>query len=126
MDTITNSKELNVAIVLLEHKQAQEEILLKEQFEITYESLKPIHLIRNTFKELVTTPDFKENLLNTSISLAAGYFSKKLAVGSTKNPFKQILGNFLQIGITSVVSKNADDIRTKFLNILNVAFEKKA
>jgi len=126
MGTITNITELNAAILLLENKQAQEAILLKEQFSLTYESIKPINFIRSTFKELVTAPDFKEDLLNTSISLAAGYFSKKLAVGSTNNPLKQILGSFLQMGVTSVVSKNADDIRTKFMDILSVVFEKKA
>lgn len=126
MGTITNITELNAAILLLENKQTQEAILLKEQFNLTYESIKPINFIRSTFKELVTAPDFKEDLLNTSISLAAGYFSKKLAVGSTNNPLKQILGSFLQMGVTSVVSKNADDIRTKFMDILSVVFEKKA
>lgn len=126
MGTITNITELNAAILLLENKQVQEEILLKEQFILTYESIKPINFIRSTFKELVTAPDFKEDLLNTSISLAVGYFSKKLAVGSTNNPLKQILGSFLQMGVTSVVSKNADDIRTKFMDILSVVFEKKA
>jgi hypothetical protein len=126
MGTITNITELNAAILLLENKQAQEAILLKEQFNLTYEGIKPINFIRSTFKELVTAPDFKEDLLNTSISLAVGYFSKKLAVGSTKNPLKQILGSFLQMGVTSVVSKNADDIRTKFMDILSVVFEKKA
>ncbi|KJS05025.1 MAG: hypothetical protein VR77_09715 [Flavobacteriales bacterium BRH_c54] len=126
MGTISNITELNAAILLLENKQTQEAILLKEQFNLTYESIKPINFIRSTFKELVTAPDFKEDLLNTSISLAAGYFSKKLAVGSTNNPLKQILGSFLQMGVTSVVSKNADDIRTKFMDILSVVFEKKA
>jgi hypothetical protein len=125
MEKITNTTELNAAILLLENKQVEEGFLLKEQFKITYDNLKPINFIRNTFKELVTAPDFKEDLLNTSISLAAGYFSKKLAIGSTNNPFKQILGSFLQMGVTSIVSKNSDDIRTKFMDIISVIFQKK-
>ena len=59
MGTITNITELNAAILLLENKQAQEAILLKEQFNLTYESIKPINFIRSTLKELVTAPDFK-------------------------------------------------------------------
>lgn len=125
MEKITNTIELNAAILLLENKQTEEGFLLKEQFKITYEGLKPANLIRSTFKELVTAPDFKEDLLNTSISLAAGYFSKKLAIGSTNNPFKQILGSFLQMGVTSIVSKNSDDIRTKFMDIVSIIFQKK-
>lgn len=125
MEKITNTIELNAAILLLENRQTEEGFLLKEQFKITYEGLKPANLIRNTFKELVTAPDFKEDLLNTSLSLAAGYFSKKLAIGSTNNPFKQILGSFLQMGVTSIVSKNSDDIRTKFMDIVSIIFQKK-
>ena len=125
MEKITNITELNAAILLLENKQYEEELLLKEQFKITYESLKPLNFIRSTFKELVTAPDFKEDLFNTSISLAVGYFSKKLAVGSTNNPFKQILGSFLQMGVTSIVSKNSDNIRTKFMDIVSILFQKK-
>ena len=125
MGKITNITELNAAILLLDDRQYEEELLLKEQFKITYESLKPLNFIRSTFKELVTAPDFKEDLLNTSISLAAGYFSKKLAIGSTNNPFKQILGSFLQMGVTSIVSKNSDDIRTKFMDVVSILFQKK-
>lgn len=126
MDKITNVQELNSAILKLENKQAEEAILLKEQFNLTYESLKPINLVRTTLKELVTAPDLKEDLLKTSISIASGYFSKKLAVGSSDNPFKQILGSFLQMGVTNLVSKNADGIKTKFTDILNVIFTKKS
>lgn len=125
MEKITNTTELNASILLLENKQVEEGFLLKEQFKITYESLKPINFIRNTFKELVTAPDFKEDLLNTSISLAAGYFSKKLAIGSTNNPFKQILGSFLQMGVTSLVSKNSDDIKSTAINLIKTLFAKK-
>lgn len=122
---ISNVKELNAAILHLENKQAQEGVLLKEQFNITYESLKPINLVRNTFKEIVSAPDLKEDLLKTSIGLASGYFSKKIAIGSTNNPFKQILGSFLQMGVTNVVSKNADGIKSKFTDILSVILKKK-
>jgi len=125
MEKITNITELNAAILLLENKQYEEELLLKEQFKITYESLKPLNFIRSTFKELVTAPDFKEDLLNTSISLAVGYFSKKLAVGSTNNPFKQILGSFLQMGVTSIVSKNSDDIKSGIQKLITLLFSKK-
>lgn len=126
MGTIRSIEELNSAILLLEDEQAQEEILLKEQLEIAYESLKPVNLIKSTFKELVTAPDFKDDLFNTSLGLASGYFSKIIAVGSTNNPFKRILGNLLQMGVTSLVSKNADDIRAKIMDIISSFFEQKA
>ncbi|PJB13881.1 MAG: hypothetical protein CO118_11490 [Flavobacteriales bacterium CG_4_9_14_3_um_filter_32_8] len=125
MAKITSITELNKAILLLEDQQTLEGTLLKERFKITYESLRPINLIKSTFNELVSAPDFKEDLLNTSLSLAAGYFSKKLAIGSTNNPFKQILGSFLQMGVTSIVSKNSDDIKSGIQKLITLLFSKK-
>lgn len=125
MDRITNTKELNAAILLMANKQDQEEILLKMEFKTFYESLKPLTLLKNTFKELVSASDFKEDLLNASISLATGYLSKKAVVGSTNNPLKKVFGSLIQMGVTSVVAKNADGIKSKFMGILSKFFDTK-
>ena len=126
MQKVTSILELRTAIRQLEIKQANEQVLLKEQFKTTYESLKPINLIKNTLKELTTVPDLKGQLLNTTASLAAGYFSKKAVVGETNSPIKQILGTLLQMGVTSIVSKNADGIKSKVMQIIKEGFNKKS
>ena len=112
MTKITTVAELKEAIQVLEIEQKAKGAQLKEQFKITYESLRPANLIGNTLKELTSLPDLKGNLLNTTIGLAAGFLSKKVAVGNTHNPLKILLGTLLQMGVTSVVSKNADGIKT--------------
>lgn len=125
MEKITNITELNAAILLLEAKKTLEGCMLKEQFKTTYESLRPINLIKSTFSELASAPDFKNDLLNTSLSLAVGYLSKKVAIGTTNNPIKQILGTILQMGVTSIVSKNSDGIKSTVLNLIQTLFAKK-
>lgn len=125
MESIKNITELNAAILVLQNKQAEQALLIKEQYKITYESLRPVNLIKNTSKELVIASDFKDDLLNTSLGLVSGYLSKKVAIGTTNNPFKQILGSFLQMGVSNVVSKNADDIRATFMGIVSAIFSKK-
>ena len=125
MDKITNTTELKQAILLLEAKQTLEGGMLKEQFKITYESIRPINLIKSTFRELTADPDFKNNLLNTTLSMAVGYLSKKVAIGTTNNPFKQILGTILQMGVTSIVAKNSDGIKSTILNLIQTLFAKK-
>ena len=112
MSKITTTAELKEAIRLLEIQQKVEGALLKEQFKTTYESLKPVNLIGNTIKELIKSPDLKGDLLTTALSLGAGYLSKKAAVGNTANPLKQLLGTLLQMGVTSLVSKNSDTIKS--------------
>lgn len=112
MQKITTIPELREAIRLLEIEQKAEGALLKEQFKITYESLKPANLIGNTIKEIIKLPDLKGDLLNTALSLGAGYLSKKAAIGNSPNPLKQLLGTFLQMGVTSLVSKNSESIKS--------------
>lgn len=112
MKKISSIAELQESILLLEIQQEYEVQLLKDQFKTTYESLKPINLIKDTLSELSDLSEFKENLLDTSLSLVAGYFSKKIIVGSSNNPFKQILGSLIQMGVTNIVSKNADSIKS--------------
>lgn len=108
MKTITNISELKEAIQQLENKQSNNWLLLKDQFLITSENLRPINLVKNALGELTDIPDLKNKLINTSISMVSGYLSKKLAFENTNNPIKQLLGNFLQMGISKIVSKAAE------------------
>jgi len=106
---------LKESIRLLEIKQAEEGAILKEQFAVTIESLKPINLLKTTIKEMTNSVDLKSNLSETVISIVAGYLTKKMMVNSKSGPFMKILGAVLQFGVTSVIAQNADNIRD-FLN----------
>lgn len=125
MDKLDSIVQLKESIALLEIQQANDEQLLKEQFKITYAALSPTNLIKNTFHELVQAPDFKEDLLDTAMGIATGYVSKKIVVGNTHNPIKQIMGILLQLAITSIVSKNADGIKSTIMLFINKMTSKK-
>ena len=125
MQKITTVDELRGTILLLEIKQADEKALLNEQFETTLENLKPANLIKNTLKDLNASPDFKGGLLNTALSIGAGYLSKKVTVGSSGGPLKQVLGSLIQMGVTALISKNADGIKSKTKSVLSNLFSKK-
>lgn len=102
------SEALKEAIHLLKVKQAGELLLLKEQFQETYESLKPLNFIKNTFNEVTSSPEIKNGLINNAIGLATGYLSKKVLIGATHNPFKKILGAILEFSVASFVAKRAN------------------
>ena len=106
---------LKESIRLLEIKQAEEGAILKEQFAVTFESLKPINLLKNTIKEMTSSVDLKSNLSETIISILAGYLTKKVMVSSKSGPLMKILGSVLQFGVTSVIASNTDNIR-EFIN----------
>jgi hypothetical protein len=112
MQKIDTQIQLNEAILCLELQQAESLDLLKEQSNIVFDSINPINIIKNTFKEVVASKEIKENILNTSIALAVGYLSKKVFEEESHSPIKKILGSALMFGITTVVAENSESIQT--------------
>jgi len=105
---ITSLKE---SIRLLEIRQAEEGVILKEQFKETFESLKPFNLIKSSLKELTGSSEIKNNLFETVVSILTGYLTKKITINSKGGPLMKIVGVLLQFGVTRLVSKNAEKIR---------------
>ena len=125
MHNITNVAELKSAIVLLEIEQEYNEQQLKEQFRITYNSLKPVNIIKNTFKDVVTSPFIIDNILDTAIGIASGYVTKKLVVGFSSNIFRKLLGSVLQYGVSNVVTQHPESIKSAGQSILQHIFKSK-
>jgi hypothetical protein len=125
MQNITTSTELKEAIILLEEQQSVQGLALKGQFFTVVESIKPVNLIRSTFNQVTSSPDLLGGLLSTTVGLAAGYLSNKTLVGSSANLFKKLLGTVLQFGITTMIVKNPDAVKTLGQTILHRIFNKK-
>ena len=85
---------------------------MKEQFYVTYESLKPFNLVKNTLSQVASSPEIKNNIVNNVIGLTTGFLTKKILVGASHNPIKRILGVLLQFAIANVVSRHSDSIRS--------------
>lgn len=128
MKNINQTDALNKVIEVLQKKKEIEFLVLKEQFQITYESLKPINLIKSTLVDVASSPELKNNVLNNVIGLTTGYISKKVLLGSSRNPIKILLGSLFQFAIAKVVSKHTEGIKTTGENILfNIlSFKKKS
>jgi hypothetical protein len=115
----TAKETLKESIRLLEIRQAEEGEQLKEQFKITYESLKLVNLVKSSLKELTDSVEIKNNLFESIVSVFTGYITKKLMISSNGNVFKKILGLVVQLGVTNLVAKNAEIIRiyiTEFID----------
>ena len=125
METIHSIAGLKNSILLLEAEQTVKGIVLKEQFKLTYESLKPINILKNTLKEVSSTPLLIDNILGSVVGLATGYLSKKIVVGASGNIFRNMLGSILQFGVTNVVSKHPEGIKSIGQSIFQLLFRKK-
>jgi hypothetical protein len=125
MQNITSIAGLRDAIQLLEIERAKKGILLKEQFYLTYESLKPVNLLKNTLKEIFLSPNLIDNFLGTIIGLGSGYLSKKIVVGGSGNIIKKLLGSILQFGVTNMVAQHPDGIKALGQLIFQRIFSKR-
>lgn len=124
MEKITTTTELRQAIVQLEYERAVQKKLMKEQFQIAIDHLKPANIIRSTFKDLSATPGFMESIYGTTMGIASGYLTRKIIVGKSNNLFKNILGSILQSGVSSAVSKKPKLFLSVIHKVLNL-FQKK-
>jgi len=125
MQNITSPAELKNAIRLLEVEQTIKGQLLKEQFHITYESLKPINILKNTLNDVASSPYLIDNILGTAMGMASGYLSKKIFVGTSGNIFRKLVGSVLQFGVTNIVAKNPEAIKSFSRFIFKNIFHKK-
>jgi hypothetical protein len=112
MEKINSHDALEHAIKKLEEQQANDRRLLSEQFHLSYESIKPINIIKSTFDQVANSQALKGNVMNTGVGLAVGYLSKVLFQPATGGPIKNMIGSALQFGITNVVAKNLDTVKS--------------
>ena len=111
---------LNEQLIIVEDKRANDLMLLKEQFHLAYESIKPVNLVKNLFHNITTSPEIKNNILGTAVGLSTGFLSKKLLMGSSHNPLKRSLGTLIHFAVTNLVAKNSQQIQTFGKVLLNV------
>jgi hypothetical protein len=102
MYNISSTDDLNQVILLLEDELYGQEELLKDHLEIMYESFTPVNVVRDIFKEAVTSDEFRSNVLTAIMGISAGYLTKKLLFRKSNNPFKSLFGNILQYGLANL------------------------
>lgn len=100
----TQNELLDQKIALLTIKHRQELVEIKEQFNILKEGLNPSNIIQEGIHGLYQTVTNKDKLLSSVLSIVGGYISKKVVVGSSGNPIKNVLGTVLQFVVTNYLS----------------------
>lgn len=111
METIITQADLRAAIVQLEIRQEAEAKLLKEQALLTYESIKPINLIKNLFNESSESKELKGDIVNSTIGISAGFLSKFMIQGFTGGPIRKMIGTALMFGIKNLVAHNPETVK---------------
>ncbi|MGA1977046.1 MAG: hypothetical protein ABSG89_04240 [Bacteroidales bacterium] len=112
MQEISSALALQDAIQLLESEQEVKKQLLKEQFFITYESLKPLNLLKSAISDLTSSPYITDDLSGSAIGLATGYLTKKIFVGTSGNLVRKLIGSILQFGVANIVAQHSETIKS--------------
>jgi len=115
---------LDEAIALLETKRDQELMQLKEQLHLVHESLKPINIIKDTFKAVTASPDLKNGISKTALGVASGLLVKNILFRNSYNPLKVVAGLVLQTVASGFTSKNFDKIKSTGKGIFHALFSK--
>jgi len=117
MKKITTATDLKIAIQELEYQKAAEWPQLKEQFLVTYESLKPLNILKSKLNEVV--PIIKDNMAGIVVSLIAGNFSKESPDKTLFGSIKKASLMLLELAIVKLVDKNQEKIESLVENIIN-------
>jgi len=118
MRKISSTAELKASIRELELKTQHQEQALRENAKAVGRSLNPINLLKLGISKFASSPDMKTAAVNTFIGLAAGYITRKVVVGRSKNIFKRTLGAAVQAGITRFVHKKLPVLQEKIPKLL--------
>lgn len=112
MQTITSTADLKRAIQLLEAEHSANGKQLKAQFYATYETFKPVNLLRSTLHDITSSPHMVDNILGTTLGLAAGLVSNVVFKGLAGPGLRRVISPVLQSGVTSFVAKNTGSLRS--------------
>lgn len=113
MENISSTAELIEAIQILEAEQAEHLYQMKDKFNITRESLRPVNIIGNSLKGMVMSPNLVNNILGVAIGLFTGYLSRKaMFAGVINSKYRRIFGNVVQFGITGLVARSPQAFKT--------------
>lgn len=111
MQTINSALDLKNLIIKLEKDQEIQGQLLKEHFYNTIETLKPVSLIKNTLKDITSSPFLFSNLIASALGLIGGFISKKSPDDKSDHPIRNIFGSILQSGFTTFIVKHPSIIK---------------
>lgn len=112
MQNITSSAALKDAIQLMEVEQGLQAQLLKDQFLLTVDSMRPVNVLKSTLHDISSSPKLIDNILGLTMGITSGFLTNKIIVGASGNLMRKLLGSVLQFGVTNAVAQHPDSIKS--------------
>lgn len=121
---INNAQELELAIVEMEKRKVVQQSILASQFHETYESLKPLNLLKSAFHKVTEPGDARSSILKAAGGIGVGLLTKKLLIGKTTSVVGSLISNVLRLTASNTVMNNTDKLKAYGIAIYNNFFRK--
>ncbi len=103
MQNINSAADLKKAIIQLELDRTVQWEFLQEQVCNTYESMKPVNLIKSSLIDLASSPYLKNKVFALILNSLNKFVSKHTSKEKSDNPFKNFINNLLQVGVSNFI-----------------------
>ncbi|MGN6438926.1 MAG: hypothetical protein ACTHMM_20450 [Agriterribacter sp.] len=104
MKNTLTAKDVKARIALLEEQTRLMEEDLKEKAKETYDSFKPLNILKNTFSNISSSPGLKRDIFSTAVNFGLGFLGTKLLWGRG-GIAKRAAGAALQYGAGNGIGK---------------------
>ena len=123
---ISNTHELQAAIIELEKRKLEQAKDLITEFHATRESLSPVNILKNAFSKITHDEDIGKKILRNVAGLGIGILTKKIFTRGSSSIVKKFLGNAVEVGVANTAINHTDKIKAYGAAIYNNLFRKKA
>lgn len=107
----TTDMMLSQRIIILKQKEHEQLEELSSSIEHFKQSVSPARLISRAISRTEKNGSLKAEIVDTAISLGAGWVAKKLMFGHSKNGFKKLSGSVLQLLFSGFVKEKMHQAR---------------
>ena len=110
---LTGAALLEARLAELKRQEREQSHALKASLQELVDSISPSGIFKSSLKEVVSSPDLRESILDTAIGIGAGVVGKKLFVGRSDNIFKKLGGTALEFVLANFVRSKLPGFRHK-------------
>jgi F0F1-type ATP synthase assembly protein I len=122
MRTISNNKELQLAIVELSEQEAALKIDLQHHYNRTVESLKPANLIKNVLENVTgSVQEETAELSDASIGIIIGTLLEKVLLGKSPGLIRKTIAGLSAAVATNIAIRHAGQIKTACARLMQQA-----
>lgn len=118
MSNPKNSDELKARIRELETQTLEMEEALRMRLEATYDSLRPVNLLKSTIRGITSDADLKNGILSSLVQFGLDFLGGSLLWNRTGSITKKAIGAALRLGATGKGAGKSFRIWKKFLSNL--------